>query len=74
MQKKSSITGCRGLYEHSNGLIFGGTYSSHEFFSYNPVNQKVEWIDGINNIYNIQQLQGDTLLLLSDGGPIILFQ
>jgi len=46
--------GCRGLYEHSNGLIFGGTYSN-SFFCYNPINQQVKWIDGIKYIYNIQQ-------------------
>lgn len=65
--------GCRGLYEHTNGLIFGGTYSRHDFFSYNPANQQVKWMEGIRNIYHIQQLQSDTLLLLSEGGPIFLF-
>ena len=68
--KKAS---CRAIYEHTDGYFFGGTYSNHCFYSYHPVTHKVNWFEGINNIYDIEQLQGDTLILFSDGGPIYLF-
>lgn len=64
---------CRGLYEHSNGLIFGGTYSIHDLFIYNPTTNEVEWIEGVKNVYDIQQLNGDTLMLVCDAGPTMLF-
>ena len=64
---------CRGLYEHEDGLIYGGTYSPFDLFSYNPVTEELKWIEGIKNVYDISQLQGDTLLIVCDGGPIYLF-
>ena len=67
------IVSCRGFYEHTDGQIFGGAYSKHNFYSYHPITGKLNWFDGINNIYDIKQLSGDTLLLVSDGGPTYLF-
>ncbi|GEM_PF-5586910 len=64
---------CRGIYEHTDGQIFGGTYTNHGLYSYHPITQKVNWFEGINNIFDIKQLSGDTLILVGDGGPCYLF-
>ncbi len=68
--EKSSL---RALYEHDNGLIYGGSYTPFSMFTYTQNTHQIKEIKDAKDVFFIERLNQDTLLLGTDGGGIALF-
>ncbi|MEM1119858.1 MAG: two-component regulator propeller domain-containing protein [Bacteroidota bacterium] len=66
-------TSCRKLHLATDGWIYGGAYSSFYFFAYQPTTKAVRTYPDLTNVYDILNLNLDTLLLTFDGRPPVLF-
>ncbi len=62
----------REMYEADDGKIYTGAYPPFSFYSYHPVTEKVKQY-GVSNVWCIEPIGKDTLLLGRAGSGVVLF-
>lgn len=62
-----NMASLRGFYEHDNGDIYIGGYHPFSFLKYDSKKRALRNIEGVTNIWGINRLNKDTLLLTNDG-------